>query len=557
MFDLTRKTVRIADEVELSLKNFNMGKCDKLKNLVNGINTSRYESEKSGQLIVYLEDAKNSSNLIERDHKSLVEALIEIPLSKHNEDLWKSYKDFVMTLLASSPIHLFSVIKQLFKKFIEELPEDLEGENLESDHNKVCAFIHIILAEISRTFPASLQMMERAIKVPTFRVKTILLKVYAENILKVTQYQYKLRMKVLTAIVETMCELDSFSSKQEIEQCEESDSDDEYDEEEDNDTDMKHEQANTLDVLMELCFKFFYQTCHDANGNLNSKQANKLFEELIDIFFSKILHLHKIYHVQFLMFYLCSFDKNFVSKFLNKLWEKLKDFNTDLFMRGNCACYIASFLSRAKFVDQNTVKKYLKLMSDEALLKLKNTDSNEVRKCNTVVNRQRYKIFYYLCQALFYTVLFRLESFTSDGSSEGERFLQSLPMDRLIKSDLNPLKSCFSLLVDLFNKYMKIHQIVYTEAIVKENKREGVPVDGVDVDPNNPLKSIFPFDEYILKRSKTYVEGDWLEWWAKDEEDDDDDDEEEEENMEVTMADETIGMDFNQLNEDLLNNSLE
>jgi len=104
---------------------------------------------------------------------------------------------------------------------------------------------------------------------------------------------------------------------------------------------------------------------------------------------------------------------------------------------------------------------------------------------------------------------------------------------------------------------MKIHQIVYTEAIVKENKREGVPVDGVDVDPNNPLKSIFPFDEYILKRSKTYVEGDWLEWWAKDEEDDDDDDEEEEENMEVTMADETIGMDFNQLNEDLLNNSLE
>ena len=31
----------------------------------------------SGQLIVYLEDAKNSSNLIERDHKSLVEALIK------------------------------------------------------------------------------------------------------------------------------------------------------------------------------------------------------------------------------------------------------------------------------------------------------------------------------------------------------------------------------------------------------------------------------------------------------------------------------------------------
>merc|ERR1719376_1229921 len=76
-------------------------------------------------------------------------------------------------------------------------------------------------------------------------------------------------------------------------------------------------------------------------------------------------------------------------------------------------------------------------------------------------------------------------------------------MNKLIFSSLNPLKSCFSSLVDLFSQHMKEHQIVYVEPTVQQNRRERIPVEGQSNDFSNPLKSIFPFDEYILKRSKS------------------------------------------------------
>jgi len=547
VFNNSTRLVRIGGEMDLALKNFNENKTDKYKSLVQGIQ-SEYESKKSDQLILHLEDAKNVSNILEKKHKDLVTALVKIQLINHNEELWRRYKDFVMTLVTSSPVHLFNVIKLLFEKFTKEYPELQEEEdedlkNVEQNHQRVCSFLHEILAEISRTFPESLKMMEKAVDdcFPRFKQDTIHLKNYTENILLVVQYQFKLREKVLSAIVEKMCTLDSNSSKEEIEKCEEDDSDDE-DEEEEYTENMKHQQANSLDVLMELCFNFFYQTCHDEKGNLNSGKADKLFGEVIKIFFSKILHLHKSHHVQFLMFYLCSFDKRFVNSFLRKLWEKLLDFNTTSDMRGNCACYISSFLSRAKFVDTDTVKRYLQLMSNEALQKLANYHSNDLS--STVANRTKYRTFYLLCQALFYTVLFRLQSFIPDGIM----FLKRLPMNQLITSNLNPLKSCFSRLVDLFSYHMKERQILYAEPIVKQNKRERIPVTGESKDPSNPLNSIFPFDEYILKRSKKYVEGDWLGWW--DIKDDEEEDDEEDENMEVALADETT-FTYSQLNEDI------
>ena len=59
--------------------------------------------------------------------------------------------------------------------------------------------------------------------------------------------------------------------------------------------------------------------------------------------------------------------------------------------------------------------------------------------------------------------------------------------------------SCyFNTIID--DEIFRERQILYAEPIVKQNKRERIPVTGESKDPSNPLNSIFPFDEYILKR---------------------------------------------------------
>ncbi|CAF4354101.1 unnamed protein product, partial [Adineta steineri] len=69
---------------------------------------------------------------------------------------------------------------------------------------------------------------------------------------------------------------------------------------------MKHDQANKLDCLMYSMLEYITNISM-KNGKFNYEQTKLLFKDLLNIFNKLLLPTHDSSHVQFLIFYICSF----------------------------------------------------------------------------------------------------------------------------------------------------------------------------------------------------------------------------------------------------------
>jgi len=120
--------------------------------------------------------------------------------------------------------------------------------------------------------------------------------------------------------------------------------------------------------------------------------------------------------------------------------------------------------------------------------------------------------FYSACQAVFYTFVFRHEQLLSGNLKEGLRYLQSLNFERIVMSQLNPLKICLPSVVNFFAAITSKYQLVFCYTIIERNNRQMLPVirntaggDSVQT-CTNPLDTFFPFDPCVLKRSKKFID---------------------------------------------------
>uniref|UniRef100_H9G882 Uncharacterized protein n=1 Tax=Anolis carolinensis TaxID=28377 RepID=H9G882_ANOCA len=78
-------------------------------------------------------------------------------------------------------------------------------------------------------------------------------------------------------------------------------------------------------------------------------------------------------------------------------------------------------------------------------------------------------------------------------------------------SQLNPLKICLPSIVNFFAALTRKYQIAFCDTIIERNRRQVLPVirsscggDAVET-ATNPLDSFFPFDPYVLNRSKNII----------------------------------------------------
>lgn len=81
-------------------------------------------------------------------------------------------------------------------------------------------------------------------------------------------------------------------------------------EETDENTPMDHPIAETLDICMEKMFCFLDR----FKENADKVSGMSFFKALIDAFDKALLPSHDTHHVQFLVFYFCSFEVKFSSK---------------------------------------------------------------------------------------------------------------------------------------------------------------------------------------------------------------------------------------------------
>ncbi|XP_045607700.2 RNA polymerase I-specific transcription initiation factor RRN3 [Procambarus clarkii] len=316
---------------------------------------------------------------------------------------------------------------------------------------------------------------------------------------------------------------------------------------------LNHKNGNTLDVLMCIMFQYVHDVCHGSDvsgkptelskkcfhykfppdplqnepemcqagsvslsggntiagckcrGSKHNLDALKLlYTELKEVFSRTILIVEASSYIQFLMFYLLALRPGLATYFLEFLrTKKFEDPNCSRDVRQNAMAYIGSLLARGKFIPFDVVHSCLEIICTWCNTYLDNQESNWA---SNYEGSQLHTPFYYACQTIFYVFTFRHREYTEN--SQRLVKARSLNLERLVMSQLNPLRVCASPVVSNFASVTRHFQLAYCYTVMENNKRLRGPSarwDGGKFIGNSTLDMFFPFDPYLLHRSKVYI----------------------------------------------------
>jgi len=335
--------------------------------------------------------------------------------------------------------------------------------------------------------------------------------------------------------------------------------------------------SDTLDSLLALLLNTLTEESKDGQG------ARDLYYELLPVFESTIITTHKSKFVQYCVFLLCGLEsETFASSvdsplnqqhsilhrdFAAKLLELIVDPYRATLTRQSAACYLASFVSRASYVESETICEAVSSLLRWAEAYMDSLASNSIRAADSREQSELHSLFYTVCQAAFYIMCFRgteavafyREASAHYGQKESneaeDQTLHPDPNDinlgtsrwtNICNHQLQPLRFClesvrseflhvahaFELIEELVldklvedakrmstgrvNK--KAASTIMTAATLENHRRKG-GVGGLGRG-SNPLKSFFPFDPLLLRRSHAFIEPFYKHWQGPVEEED-------------------------------------
>jgi RNA polymerase I-specific transcription initiation factor RRN3 len=326
---------------------------------------------------------------------------------------------------------------------------------------------------------------------------------------------------------------------------------------------------------------------HRSYTNPDNRLAH--FQTLLSIFDRLVLPTFQCRRAQFIVFWCCSLDSGYTDLFLGLLVSRaLYETTQPAVNRVAAASYIASFVSRAKYIDDDqvrTVVQYLTAYIDGILAEAR-SDPMAVAASGGLM------VFYTVCQAVMMIFCFRWRALQSaaageetmadememddvEGSESADQSGWMADMDVLQKavfSQLNPLmvsfclcgysfhmtfrakapsilQACYPIVVDMFAKIAHTTKFMFCYSVITANRSalesthvahsislenlgssdvtQVLPLIGRQSLSETSLDSFFPFDPYDLPRARTFVETFYRNWdeVAVQTEDEDDEDE--------------------------------
>ncbi|XP_037363465.1 RNA polymerase I-specific transcription initiation factor RRN3 [Talpa occidentalis] len=535
-----RKTVRFGGTVTEVLLKYKKGETSEFELLKNQLSDPDIKDD---QIINWLLEFRSSIMYLTKDFEQLINILLKLQWLNRSPTVVEEYLAFLGNLVSAQTVFLRPCLSMIASHFVPPRVVIKEGDidvsdSDDEDDNLPANFdtCHRALQIIARYVPSTPWFLMPILveKFPFVRKSERTLECYVHNLLRISVYFPTLRHEILELVIEKVLKLDVNASRQDIEDAEETAAqtgsgtdatEGLFNMDEDEETEhppkadsgqpdqMVHPVAERLDVLLSLLLSYIKDVCH-VDGKIDNNKTKDLYRDLITIFDKLLLPTHASCHVQFFMFYLCSFKLGFAEAFLEHLWKKLQDPNNPAIIRQAAGNYIGSFLARAKFIPLITVKSCLDLLVNWLHIYLNNQDSGAKAFCDVALHGP----FYSACQAVFYTFVFRHKQLLSGNLKEGLRYLQSLNFERIVMSQLNPLKICLPSVVNFFAAITSKYQLVFCYTIIERNNRQMLPVirntaggDSVQT-CTNPLDTFFPFDPCVLKRSKKFIDPVYQVW---------------------------------------------
>ncbi|XP_077591587.1 RNA polymerase I-specific transcription initiation factor RRN3 [Stigmatopora nigra] len=525
------KTVRFGGSVTETLAKYKQGDLNDYELLKHQLADPEI---KDAQIITWIQELRSCVTQLTKEHEQLIYTVLRVPWLGRSQAVADEYMAFLSNLVSAQTVFLCGCLKMVASHFIparvaiceggvEFSDSDDEGENLPRKFN-LC---HQALQLIARYVPSTSHFLVPILqdRFPFVQRSSKTLECYVHNLLRVTVYIPTIRRDVLEIVVGQMLKLDVSASRSCIEEAEEdalqsqlagsSTEEALFDMDEDLSSDQPprlgvtaHPMAERLDSLMNVLMAYIKDICH-VNGTLHTDRTKELYRDILTVFDKLILPTHALCHVQYVLFYLCSFRLALAEAFLEHLWKILQNPSQPAVLRQAAAGYMGSFLARAKFIPVLTARACLDLLVPWIQRYIDSQDSKERQACCDI---SLHGPFYAACQAVFYILIFRHGAILAGNMKKGLEYLQRLNLERVVMCQLNPLKVCLPAVANLFAAITRKYQIVFCYTIIERNNRRNLPVvrssvGGDCVSTNtNPLDCFFPFDPYMLKRSGLLIE---------------------------------------------------
>uniref|UniRef100_A0A8B9RD79 RRN3 homolog, RNA polymerase I transcription factor n=1 Tax=Astyanax mexicanus TaxID=7994 RepID=A0A8B9RD79_ASTMX len=491
------------------------------------------------QIVNWLQEFRSCVTMLGKEHEQLIYSVLRLPWLGRSPAVVDEYLAFLGNLISAQTVYLRPCLRMLVSNFTPKRIKIQEGnvdisDSDDDDENLPRIFdqCHQALQMIARYAPSTSRFLMPILSenFPFVQKSSRSLECYVHNLLRIAVYIPTLRRDVLELIISKMLTLDVSAPRSEIEDVESSGQENQsgddflFDMDDDEDSPLKSSQsvdgkpmlhpiAERLDTLMSVLLAFIKDMCH-VNGSLDVEMAKGVYRDLVCIFDKLMLPTHASCHVQYCMFYLCSFRLGLAEAFLDHLWKLLQSPSQPPVLRQAAAGYMGSFLARAKFLPIPTVRACLDLLVPWLHLYIDSQDSGSKAFCDVSLHGP----FYSTCQAVFYTLIFRHKAMVEGNMKKGLAYLQSLNLERIVMCQLNPLKVCLPAVTNMFAAITRKYQLVFCYTIIERNNRQQLPiirssVGGDSLSTNtNPLDTFFPFDPYLLKRSGKLFESIYQVW---------------------------------------------
>ncbi|KAK9153288.1 hypothetical protein Sjap_000768 [Stephania japonica] len=452
-------------------------------------------------------------------HGMLLSAVFGMSLWNYGPDVMDAIVELIIALAASCGDLVDSCLQMLVGNFIPpvSLLHSLSQPWCIERKQQVLERVHSALINIADLIPVSPLMLEHIIplRMPHLS-KEALTVIYVENMLKIESNVLGslVGSTMIVAVVDRLVDLDVEIGWDEILQDDSSKGifEMELEEAPEDAKDVGFELGKATsgpyslggNVVAELLDNLMVLMCEHLKSCADAGRLSKVFDTLLDSFRITVLKAYKSKFAQFVVFYACSLDPEHCGLRFANMLEDIFMHGTDPLTRMSAVSYLASYLSRGRFIPSSLVAGTLKRLVDWCLKYCQSRDGKEA-----IVDPEVHRVFYSGCQAVMYLLCFRMRLMVD--VSHLKSLLHSMPLERILRHPLNPLKVCLPSIVSEFLQQAKAaHLCTVSDEFIFNNLLESdlsKAYGGIE-----RLDMFFPFDPCLLKDCDRFIRPNFVYW---------------------------------------------
>lgn len=448
-------------------------------------------------------------------HKSLISALIEIKWFEKDSFVACYYADFVSAFVAAHNEYAEVVFTHIFNvldgsPFLPQLESRTLNEKVM--HDRFGHGLDVLKAVLERS-PSVLSCLSNVFefKFPNPRKTKFQTENYFSNaFLLLNMLPPSHRHLFLNTIVEKIRGVDSHSdvellrtlrgervtnNTQFILELEEGCGSESKTSAEDN---PAYEMALKLDHSMKLFLNYIRSQCFSDN-KLRWKKAKKMFGELLDLFDRHVVKAGDLSHLQFFMFYVCTFHEDLAFGFIGYLWKRINDPQFGESFRLRAIWFLTDFVGRCNLVSSEAVRMNLQSMTGWCHSYI--ADHQHVNRDAPMFESNT--LFYAMAYAVFHLLLLRRLDVFGNSPKKKSEFRRSLNLQSLISCYLNPLFYGEDSFLRSLSDVLQYYEVAYCHSIIEENNRDQLKSQKNLMVFGNVLQ--FPFQSYLLPSTSDLI----------------------------------------------------